>query len=418
MNRVLCVDDDLNTLTVYRAMHRQLQQIGRQFLLDTEQDAQRALEIVAGKDAYAVILSDMQMPGMDGVQFLRWVKEIAPHTVRMMLTGAGTLQVVMDALHEGSIFRFLTKPCGLEAFDRAIAAGLEQYRLIMAEKELLEGTLTGSIDVLTEVLSLVKPIAFGRASRVRRLVKQIGTQLQEKNIWEFEIAAMLSQSGCITLPEEVLQKVCRGAELAPDERQMFAEHPRVGHALIAHIPRLESVALAIAYQEKHFDGTGTPPDGKKGADIPLVARVLKVALDFDVLETSGMTRANALQRLRQRSGWYDPALVRALEAVVQSDARETSVVLELTIQALTEKLQSMLDERRDLTRPGTEQCPGEMILAQDVSTTNDLLVLSKGHRLTLALLERLRNYSRKGFIREPIRVWVPERPSDSNPRTR
>jgi response regulator RpfG family c-di-GMP phosphodiesterase len=397
-HKILCVDDDEVTLKAYRGMHQHLLSKGRDFLLETCSSPEQALAMVTGQGPYAVVISDMQMPSMDGIQFLRWVKEIAPETVRMMVTGIAVFQVAVDALHEGSVFRFLTKPCTLETFGRAIEAGIHQYTLIRAEKELLEKTLTGCIEVLTGALALVNPTAFGRAARVRQRVKQLAEQLKSDNVWRLEMAAMLSQSGCITVPEEIIGRVYRGADLEPHEWNMFADHPRIGHDLISRIPRLEPVALAIAYQEKHYDGTGIPEDDVRGSDIPLAARVLKVALDFDTLESQGLSGTAALESMKRRPGWYDPAVLDALRIVLQDDVDLTRK--DVTVKWLLEQLNAGLEGQPLL---------GRIILADNVCTTNNVMVLSKGHEITIAFLERLRNFSRHADIREPIRIWVPVR---------
>ena len=106
-------------------------------------------------------------------QLLRKVKLLAPDTVRIMLTGDADIHSAVSAVNEGSIFRFLTKPCNKDTLGKALTAGLMQYRLLTAEKDLLENTLQGSIQVLTEVLSLVNPAAFGRALRVRRYIHHV-----------------------------------------------------------------------------------------------------------------------------------------------------------------------------------------------------------------------------------------------------
>src|SRR5438132_13303250 len=106
----------------------------------------------------------MRMPGMTGVELLIRVRQTTPDTVRMILTRNADLQTAIDAINNGPIFRFLTKPCAPELLARTVAAGIEQYRLVTAEKELLEQTLRGPVTVLTEVLELANPKAFDRAA--------------------------------------------------------------------------------------------------------------------------------------------------------------------------------------------------------------------------------------------------------------
>jgi len=110
----------------------------------------------------------------------------------MLLTGYTDLSAAMDAVNEGNIFRFLTKPCEKELLVKAITTGVEQYCLITAERELLEKTLMGSIKVLTDVLSAASPETFGRSMRIARVVRHIATKFSMSSVWRFEAAAMLS----------------------------------------------------------------------------------------------------------------------------------------------------------------------------------------------------------------------------------
>ena len=239
--KILCVDDEPNVL---QALRRQLR---RQFRIETVPGGAEGLEAIAADGPFAVIVSDMRMPGMDGVQFLSAVKERAPESVRVMLTGNADQQTAINAVNEGNIFRFLTKPCPPEVLAKTLATGVRQYQLVTAEKELLEKTLQGSVKVLTDVLSLTNPIAFGRATRVRKLVNELCKELKVNRLWEYEIAAMLSQIGCVTIPSDMLGRVYEGQALDTEEAKMFEGHPTVGRDLVANIPRLENVAEFIAY---------------------------------------------------------------------------------------------------------------------------------------------------------------------------
>ena len=320
-SRILCVDDDASTLDAYQRGLR------RQFQIKTALGAEQALEALASQGPYAVIVSDMQMPGMDGIQLLAAVRQRAPDTVRMMLTGVADLETAIGAVNEGSIFRFLTKPCPAKALATALEDGLEQYRLITAERELLENTLRGSIKVMSDILSLANPTAFGHAARAQHLVRELSQTLECTSLWEFEIAAMLSQIGCVTVPPDTLDCAYHGRRLSTHEMRMLEAHPSVGGDLVAKIPRLKGVAEIIAYQKKHFDGSGIPSDSVTGRDIPFGARILKVALDYDELKRSGLDDLQVMATLRDRSGWYDPDVVKALQPTIDfEEAFETREV--------------------------------------------------------------------------------------------
>lgn len=373
--KILCVDDDANILQGYQRRLR------KQFSIDTALGGAEGLEALTSRGPYAVIVSDMRMPGMDGVQFLAAARQHAPDSVRMMLTGFADQQTAVEAVNEGNIFRFLTKPCSPETFAKALTAGIEQYRLVTAEKVLLEKTLRGAIKVLADVLSLTNPTAYGHASRVRRLVKKLCKQLKVDQPWQIEIAAMLSQIGCVTVPPNTLNKVYYGQTLTADESKMLETHPSVGHDLVANIPRLETVAEIIAYQQKRFDGSGAPADSASGKAIPLGARILKVAIDYDTLKWSGLADVEAIAELRKHPEWYDADVLAALTIIGTEEPFE--------IQAVR-----------------AEELRTRMIVAEDVTTVDGTLLVSKGQEVTPALRQRLRNFERNGRLEDPIRVLV------------
>lgn len=379
--KILFVDDDPNILSAY---HRQFR---KQFTIETALGGELGLAAIANHGPYGVIVADMRMPGMNGVQFLSKVKHITPHSVRIMLTGNADQQTAIDAVNEGNIFRFLTKPCPPDTMFNALAAGIEQYRLITAEKELLEKTLRGSIKVLTDVLTLVNPTAFGRASRVRSLVSRLSADLNVDKAWQMEIAAMLSQLGCITIPEEILVKVYNGISLSEKEFQIFNAHPQIGCDLIVNIPRLETIAPIIAYQEKHFDGTGVPCDARCGREIPLGSRILKLSLDFDSLITSGRTNTEALDVIRKRKGWYDQTIVESLERVLAAEIK--------------------YEVKSEIKSVKVHELTPHMTIAEDIKTISGELLIAKGHEVTPLLRMRLNNWVQMKRIQEKIKVFVP-----------
>src|SRR5829696_4359 len=137
IGKILCVDDERNVLEAYQRSLR------KEFHIEIATSGAEGLAAVESQGPYAVIVSDMRMPGMDGIRFLAKVKEKAPDSVRIMLTGNADQQTAIEAVNEGNIFRFLTKPCPPETLAKALSAGLQQYWLVVAEKELLEKTLSG-----------------------------------------------------------------------------------------------------------------------------------------------------------------------------------------------------------------------------------------------------------------------------------
>ncbi|SMP71164.1 HD domain-containing phosphohydrolase [Desulfonatronum lacustre] len=375
--KILFVDDDHNILDAFRRNFR------KEYELETATSAREAAGIIARKGPFAVVVSDMRMPGVDGVQFLTRLKEICPDTIRIMLTGYADVQSSIAAVNEGSVFRFLTKPCSAQHMKRVLEDALRQYRLVTAEKQLLEQTLSGSIKVLTELLALVNPDAFGRANRIHRLVRQMALHLGMTNTWEIENAALLSQIGCMLLPTMAIQRITRGETLDEEMQHIYDMHPMIAADLLGHIPRLENVREMIAYQEKKYDGEGAPIGGKSGPDIPLGGRILKILVDFDQLGNSGKSTDQALGILRGREGWYDPRVLDVLERV------------------LSRKSGYELKEVR------VDQLQTGMLLTEDVQSLKGTLLVAQGQEVSTVLITRLRTYAEISGVHEPIKVLVP-----------
>jgi FixJ family two-component response regulator len=129
--KILFVDDEPAVLDGYQRLLR------NQFHISAALGGEQALTLIQSAGPFAVVISDMRMPGMNGAQFLARVRERAPDTVRMLLTGHADLDVAIEAVNEGKIFQFLTKPCEREILVKAIRGGLEKYRVAAAEKEIV-----------------------------------------------------------------------------------------------------------------------------------------------------------------------------------------------------------------------------------------------------------------------------------------
>jgi response regulator RpfG family c-di-GMP phosphodiesterase len=374
-DKILFVDDDSNILESYKRFFR------RQFKIETAMGGQAGLQLLNTGEPFAVVVSDMRMPEMDGAKFLAQVREKSPDSVRMLLTGQADLNDAIAAVNEGHIFRFLTKPCQPETLSTALNAGLEQHRLIMSERDLLNKTLKGSIKLLADILSITAPEAFTRSIRIRKLATEMAERLELPNLWEVDLAALLSQIGCVTIPGEILRKRYNGQPLLPGEDEMFQRHFEVGRDLLANIPRLENVAEAIYYQEKRYNGGGKPADPKHGKQIPIIARILNVVHDFDGLVMSGMPADEAVSQLRRHSSIYDPDVLDALHAA-NLNAEKGFVVREI--------------RARDV-RTG-------MVLAEDARTRSNLLLVCRRQEISDTLRICILSFAEKGNVIEPLRI--------------
>jgi response regulator RpfG family c-di-GMP phosphodiesterase len=327
--KILLVDDDIRVVS---ALQRSLY---RSYQVEIAGGAEDALAVLA-ESAFAVVVADYKMPGTPGSDLLARVKEIAPETVRILLTGCADLGAAIAAVNEGNVFRFLTKPCSQSLLTKALDDALAQHRLYDSEREVLQETLTGAVAVLVEILSAAHPAAFGRASRIRRYVRQLGLLLNPDNLWQFEAAAMLSQIGYISIPPEILKKQQEDHPLSTEEQRYFVSLPAVGRRLIAMIPRMEPVAQMIGLQRDEYCGeTDLAPEEYA---VALGGQILRTALDFDQLALGGLDPRTALAELGVR-GNYDPAVLAAFDSAAIPHMGEEEPVHEKGLQEGPEDLE-------------------------------------------------------------------------------
>ncbi|ADU63690.1 MAG: response regulator [Pseudodesulfovibrio sp.] len=366
--KVLFVDDEQNILDTYRVSLR------RRFTVDTAPGPAEGLEKFRTSGPYGVVVSDLKMPGMDGIKFLKKVQELSPDTVRVMLTGHADVNAAISAVNDGAVFRFLTKPSSMEEMIRTLEVAMGQYSLVIAERELLRGTLRGSVKVLTDILGLVNPAAFGRSERVRRLATYVSQRLGLRQTLSLDLAAMLCQLGCVTLTDTVLEKVFRGETLTPEEQQAFDMHPMVTAGMLARIPRMGRVSEIILHQNDSLADTPS---------LSIEARILKVCLDYDAHTQRGMDKQDAIDALRGRAGVYDPKVLDILEL---GTAGGDGYV------------------RRDLELKDLRQ---GMILDEPLWSLDKVHIMAEGTEITETALMRVHNFAKAQRLPGRLRVLVP-----------
>lgn len=371
--KILLVDDEPSVLSGYQRL------LHSAFETDTALGAAAALGTLESKGPFAVVVSDYQMPEMNGIQLLARIKSVAPDTIRILLTGNADIQIAVGAVNEGNIFRFLTKPCTRELLTQTLNNALTQYRLLIAEKVLLQKTLHGSIHVLTEVLSLVNPAAFSRATRLRRYIAHIAKKLSLENSWKFEVAAMMSQLGCVTIDPETIEAVYTGQKLSPAQQKHYDTHPMVASDLFKSIPRMESIAWIIAHQNQPTSVDGDISD-REMADRHLGSDLLRIALTFDELLLDGASRAEAAHQLSRQFSDVDK---RIFEALVELEPEPH----EKKVHACT---------IRELT-------PG-MILDNEIRTQSGQLVAARRQEVTAPLILKLKSFRDRGAIEDRVLV--------------
>lgn len=308
-DKILLVDDEVLLLDSLR------RELSLEYNIDTAESGAEGLEKISNSGPYAVIVSDFRMPKMDGIKFLSQAMAAAPNTVRMMLTGNADLPTAVDAINKGQIFRFLSKPCAGDMIAQSLDAGLRQYQLVMAEKELLENTLKESISMLVEVLAIVNPKAYGCSLRAQQLVAHICKEFKIDNSWQYETAAALSQLGWITFSSQMLDKIEGNQTFDAAETVIFANHPFAASKLIKNIPRLELVTRMIVGQDRSIDDLCLDPAYPEAYTVDLGSHILKVCIDYDKLLLQGLSHDQILAKLYARQNAYQPEVLNALNSL-------------------------------------------------------------------------------------------------------
>lgn len=369
-SHVLCVDDEARVVEGLKLHLR------KEYEVHTALGGEEGLQKLKELGGVAVVISDMRMPGMDGATFLKRVMRSYPDASRILLTGEPGRDAAVLAVNEGQIHRFLTKPCPPDQLKAAVDSAVIQHRLVNAERMLLQETVIGCIQALVDVLAIVNPIAFGRASRIKRLAMQFAESAGCTGFWQLEAAAMLSQLGYVSLPIELVEKLYYGESLTPEEQVLAEGVPEVASNLLRQVPRLEPVLQILEAARASDEQLQKLGDGTIG----LGTRILLLALDYDTRVTRGEDGNVAMQAIRARDSRYGSSLTEKFAAFVGA-ATGTSEILRMPLH---------------MVKPG-------MIIMQDVRTHLGTLLIARGFEVSPPFLERLRNFG-ASILSEEVRV--------------
>jgi hypothetical protein len=275
----------------------------------------------------------------------------------------------------------LTKPCDADVLNSAVEEALEQHRLITAEKELLEKTVYGSIQVLSEMLSLVNPVAFSRAVRIKRLVQHVARVLKLPDAWQLELAVMISHLGYVGMPSELLQRAYTGEPITADEKALLGGAAQTAHHLMAKIPRIDGV-LAIVERL----GDPAPPlqglqRAAKESRLPWAVHVILAAERADQLSYRHPSPRLIVEGLK--SDKFDPTVIESL-----GRAEFHSLSRRKTIQITARQLE-----------------PG-MFLLEDAVSPVGVLMAKGGQEITPTVALLLKRMADRNNLREPLSVSV------------
>ena len=348
-------------------------------------NAEEGLKIFESEGPFTIVASDQNLPGMNGSEFLAMVNRRDPYCSTMLVTGHADYHDAMRAVNNGHVFRLLDKPYAEQDLLDAIQAGTRQRQLIESEQVLLQETLVGAVNALTETLATVKPLFFGRAQRIKRLSGEIARYLKFPHVWQVESAAVFSQMASITLPEEEAENVFLRKKLRPQIVELVKKFPQVIDHLLGNIPRLDEVREIIDC----LMGNPLPYENKAKMEVYQAYRIIDAALEYDYMETEGHESEVILGTLRGGEKKFDKDVIEAMSKLLHK-SKTRYLVNEVPLEEL---------------RVG-------MRLAEDLSLETAMLVAPKGTDITKHFLQVLHNYD-SCYERTPfpklIKVFVAER---------
>ena len=371
--QILCVDDEPMVVEGLAKVLR------KDYEVHTATTAEQALMKLRDLNQLAVIISDMRMPKMDGANLLHQATRRRPDATRILLTGHADREEATRAVNLGQIFRLLNKPCPVEQLRAAIDEGVTQHRLVTSERAVLQETLLGCIMALMEVLAIANPVAFGRASHIKRRAMDLAARLGSTNFWQLEAAALLSQLGYVALQPSLVEKLHSGQRLSADEQAKVDAVPDLANKLLEHIPRLEPVIQILAALKWTDAKIASLGDGTIG----LGTRILSLVLEYDSLLARGMSHDAICDQLCAHTSRFGPKLISQLDACVMA-----SMSLEVADEIPLKDL-----------RPG-------MILGNELRTSAGALIVPPGFEVTKTFLERIGNIAPE-LLDSRVRVMKP-----------
>jgi response regulator RpfG family c-di-GMP phosphodiesterase len=327
--RILIVDDDASVRDVISVL---LQEEG--YECRTAAGAEEALDIAA-QEAPPLVISDMKMPGRDGIWLLEAFRERFPETAVVMLTGYGDTEAAVDCLRRGAV-DYLLKPPKLTDLIRAIERALAKRRIELARKRYQKKLERKVRDRTAELRSAFKDIAQTYQNTLLALVAALDARehetsdhsqrvvkytiaianrlsLQGVELEELGRGALLHDVGKIGVPDAVLLKP---GKLTPEEWTEMRRHPDIGHQMIQGIPFLATPAVIVLSHQERFDGGGYPRK-LRGEEIHIGARIFAVADTLDAMTSDRPYRKatsfeNAMAEVQRCAGsQFDPEVVRA-----------------------------------------------------------------------------------------------------------
>lgn len=292
---------------------------------------------------YQLVISDITMSGMSGLEMIPHVKVVSPDTVIVMISGMQTIESAINALRLGA-FDYLMKPFDLRQAEAAVSRALDHHELVAAKRRYenhleelvtqrtaeldealnsLENAYRSTLRALTAALETRDAETHGHSERVVTFSLRLGREygLNSHEMKSLEFGSLLHDIGKIGVPDAILRKP---AKLTDEEWVRMREHPLHGQQILRGIKFLEGAARVVAQHHEKWDGTGYPL-GLKAEEIDICARIFSVADAFDAITSDRVYRQGrsyqaAAEELNEWIGrQFDPMVVEAFHRVAQED---------------------------------------------------------------------------------------------------
>jgi response regulator RpfG family c-di-GMP phosphodiesterase len=405
---ILCVDDEPNILAALRRLFR-----AKGYEVLTAESARAGLAVLEARPVDLVI-SDMRMPEMDGVQFLERARALWPDTLRLLLTGNADVNLILDAVNRGEIYRYITKPWDDHEMTLVVRHALERKALeheqrrlealtaqqneqlrelnlsleakvasrteeLVGSNDKLKRNFLTSIQVFSSLIELRGANLAGHSRRVadlaRRLALRLGLDARETQ--QIFIAGLLHNIGKIGFSDSLLEMAV--PRMNGELLGLYRSYPARGEQLLMPLEDLREAATLVRGHQERFDGEGFP-DRLAGLDIPIGARILALASDYDNLQIGTLSERQlrpdqAAKIVIESSGKrYDPAVVAAFAEVSAGRAPAEAI--------------------RDQALAVGKLLPG-MRTTRDLVTRDGALLLSADHVLTVRMIEQIADFERR-----------------------
>jgi putative nucleotidyltransferase with HDIG domain len=298
------------------------------------------------QNRFQLVISDITMPGMSGLEMIPHVKQLSPDTVVVMISGMQTVESAIGALRLGA-FDYLMKPFDLRQVEAVVKRALEHHDLVVAKQRYenhleelveqrtaeldralnsLEGAYRSTLKALTAALETRDSETHGHSERVVSYSLRLGREygLNSEQMKSLEFGSLLHDIGKIGVPDSILRKP---AKLTEEEWVRMREHPLHGQQILRGIEFLQGAARVVAQHHEKWDGTGYPL-GLRAEEIDINARIFAVADAFDAITSDRVYRRGksyeaAAQELDDWAGrQFDPKVVEAFHRVPKEDWEE------------------------------------------------------------------------------------------------